>query len=116
VRDGWPEVSEFNDNVMKVCLSGGTLSYRDQELTLWRSGDPEQVWMDLDYSPVIGESGLPLGVVAIVVETTAKVRAEQNLKEEARQRQAEQQRQRRLFEQAPGFIIIMRGPSTSSSS
>jgi signal transduction histidine kinase len=110
VRDGWPEVSEFNDNVMKVCLSGGTLSYRDQELTLWRSGDPEQVWMDLDYSPVIGESGLPLGVVAIVVETTAKVRAEQNLKEEARQRQAEQQRQRRLFEQAPGFIIIMRGP------
>jgi signal transduction histidine kinase len=95
---------------MKVGLSGGTLSYRDQELTLWRTGEPEQVWMNLDYSPVIGENGAPIGVVAIVVETTGKVRAERHLQEEARQRQAEQQRQRKLFEQAPGFIIIMRGP------
>ncbi len=29
VREGWPEVADFNDNVMKVCLAGGTLSYRD---------------------------------------------------------------------------------------
>src|ERR1700735_3860066 len=37
VREGWPEVADFNDNVMKVGLSGGTLSYRNQELTLFRS-------------------------------------------------------------------------------
>jgi hypothetical protein len=43
VREGWPEVADFNDNVMKVGLSGGTLSYRDQELTLYRKGVPEQV-------------------------------------------------------------------------
>src|ERR1700679_554348 len=24
VREGWPEVAEFNDNVMKVCLAGNT--------------------------------------------------------------------------------------------
>src|SRR6476620_1686205 len=30
VREGWPEVADFNDNVMKVGLSGGTLSYRNQ--------------------------------------------------------------------------------------
>jgi hypothetical protein len=29
VREGWPEVADFNDNVMKVGLSGGTLSYRN---------------------------------------------------------------------------------------
>jgi two-component sensor histidine kinase len=52
VREGWPEVADFNDNVMKVGLSGSTLSYRDQELTLHRKGFPEQVWMNLDYSPV----------------------------------------------------------------
>ncbi len=80
VREGWHEVAEFNDNVLRVGLGGGTLSYRDQELTLHRSGMPEQVWMDLDYSPVIGESGQPDGVIAIVVETTAKVRAEQGLR------------------------------------
>ena len=30
VREGWPEVADFNDNVMKVGLAGGTLAYRDQ--------------------------------------------------------------------------------------
>ena len=34
VREGWPEVADFNDNVMKVGLSGKTLSYQNQELTL----------------------------------------------------------------------------------
>src|SRR5450756_609765 len=36
VREGWPEVTDFNDHVMKVGLAGGTLSYRNQELTLYR--------------------------------------------------------------------------------
>ncbi|MGI4877675.1 MAG: PAS domain S-box protein, partial [Janthinobacterium lividum] len=76
VRDGWPEVAEFNDNVMKVGLAGGTLAYRDQELTLHRNGKPEQVWMNLDYSPVLGDDGKPAGVIAIVVETTDRVLSE----------------------------------------
>ena len=38
VREGWPEVADFNDNVMKVGLAGGTLAYQDQELTLHRNG------------------------------------------------------------------------------
>jgi two-component sensor histidine kinase len=89
VREGWPEVADFNDNVMKVGLSGGTLSYRDQELTLHRKGFPEQVWMNLDYSPVLGENGRPAGVLAIVVETTQRVLAERALaKAEERLRQA----------------------------
>ena len=80
VREGWHEVADFNDNVMKVGLAGGTLAYRDQELTLFRDGAPEQVWMNLDYSPVLGEDGRPAGVIAIVVETTAKVQAERQLR------------------------------------
>ncbi|WP_294171642.1 PAS domain S-box protein [uncultured Sphingomonas sp.] len=75
VREGWPEVAEFNDQVMTVGLAGGTLSYRNQELTLHRHGRPEQVWMNLDYSPVLDEGGRPGGVLAVVVETTAAVRA-----------------------------------------
>lgn len=89
VREGWPEVADFNDNVMKVGLSGGTLSYRNQELTLHRTGVPEQVWMNLDYSPVLGEDGRPAGVLAIVVETTQQVLAERALAQtEERLRQA----------------------------
>ena len=81
VREGWPEVSDFNDNVMRVGLAGGTLAFRDQELTLLRHGQPEQVWMNLDYSPVPGDDGQPAGVLCILAETTERVRAEQQRKE-----------------------------------
>ncbi|WP_428150289.1 PAS domain-containing protein [Brevundimonas sp.] len=76
VLEGWPEVADFNANVMKVGLAGGTLAYKDQELTLHRTGEPEQVWMDLDYWPVPDESGRPGGVIATVVETTARVESD----------------------------------------
>jgi PAS domain S-box-containing protein len=80
VREGWPEVADFKDHVMKVGLSGGTLACHDQELTLYRSGVAEQVWMNLDCSPILDESGKPAGVMAIVVETTERVRAEAALR------------------------------------
>src|SRR3954471_21670573 len=44
VLEGWPEVADFNAHVMQVGLAGGTLSYKDQELTLHRKGVPEPVW------------------------------------------------------------------------
>jgi two-component sensor histidine kinase/PAS domain-containing protein len=84
VREGWGEISDFNDNVMRVGLAGGTLAYRNHELELQRHGKPEPVWMDLDYSPVLDESGRPAGVIAIVVETTDKVLAQRNLGESER--------------------------------
>ncbi|UIJ85092.1 hypothetical protein LZK77_15180 [Rhizobium leguminosarum] len=40
VREGWSEIADFNDNVMKVGLSGKTLAYENQELTLLRHGSP----------------------------------------------------------------------------
>ncbi len=103
VRSGWPEAAEFNDNVMKVVLAGGTLVYRDQELTLHRKGVPEQVWMNLDYSPVFDESGKPAGVLAIVVETTARVLAERRIA-------IEHWRLTEMCEQAPGLMAIFDGP------
>ena len=87
VREGWPEVADFNDHVMKVGLAGGTLAYRDQELTLHRHGEPEQVWMDLDYWPAPGEDGRPAGVIATVIETSSRVRADR-ARSELERRQA----------------------------
>ncbi|OAN58799.1 sensor histidine kinase [Sphingomonas sp. TDK1] len=81
VREGWSEIADFNDNVMRIGLGGRTLAYRNQELALQRRGKLEPVWMDLDYSPVLDESGTPAGVIAIVVETTQKVIAQRQLRE-----------------------------------
>ncbi|NGM75761.1 ATP-binding protein [Burkholderia multivorans] len=76
VEVGWPEVASFNRHVVDSCLAGGTLTYRDKQLVLYRQGRPEDVWMDLGYSPVFDDDGQPAGVIAIVFETTAKVVAE----------------------------------------
>ena len=103
VREGWAEVAAFNDNVMKVCLAGGTLAYKDQELTLNRRGVPERAWMNLDYSPLFADDGEPAGVIAIVVETTERVLAD-------RRNAAERDRLNKMFEQAPGFMAILEGP------
>ncbi len=91
VELGWPEVADFNRHVMDVCLGGGTLSYRDKELVLLRNGRPEDVWMDLYYSPLPDDTGRPAGVLAIVVETTERVQTE-------RERQAAEQALRQLTE------------------
>ena len=100
VREGWPEVADFNDNIMKVGLAGETLAYRDFPLTLYRhGGKPEQVWLNLDYSPILGEDGRPAGVMAIVIEITDKVRIEREL-------EAERKSLKLMFEQAPGFIAM----------
>jgi PAS domain S-box-containing protein len=78
VELGWPEVASFNRHVVDTCLAGGTLSYRDKELVLLRNGQPEDVWMDLYYSPVADNSGAPAGVIAVVVETTGRVLTERS--------------------------------------
>src|SRR6266850_2128675 len=48
----WPEVADFNRRAMAVGLSGGTLSFRDEHLVLHRNDVPEDVWLNLDYSPI----------------------------------------------------------------
>jgi len=102
LREAWPEIAAFNDNVMKVVMGGGILSYTDQELALDRSGKPEPVWLNLDYSPVRDAAGRIIGVIAVVIETTAKVRAERHI-------QGERARLGAMFEQAPGFMALLTG-------
>jgi PAS domain S-box-containing protein len=103
VLEAWHEVADFNRHVLEVGLAGGTLAYRDLELTLFRNGVGEQVWMNLDYSPVMDEAGQPAGVIAIVVETTRQVL-------QTRRIAAERERLAKMFEQAPGFIVMLEGP------
>ena len=81
VLEAWPEVADFNANVMRVGLAGGTLAYRNHKLTLNRTGEFEDCWLDLDYSPVFDDDGRPAGVMAVVVETTESVLAEQALRD-----------------------------------
>jgi len=83
VLEGWHEVADFNAHVMQhVYREGGTLSYKDQELTLIRDGTPQLLWTDLEYSPAYDADGRPIGVVAVVIETTEKVIASRQLEDD----------------------------------
>lgn len=98
VREGWPEIADFNDHVLRAGLAGGRLAYRDQELWLHRHGTPEQVFMNLDCSAVPGEDGRPAGVLVIAAETTQHVAAEQRVRES-------EGRYRQIVEGAEDFAI-----------
>ena len=76
VRESWPEVAAFNDHVIATVFGGETLTFRDQPLTVNRSGEPEEVWLDLEYSAVVDDHGMPVGTIVLVAETTARVHAE----------------------------------------
>ncbi|NHZ92646.1 PAS domain S-box protein [Massilia sp. CCM 8733] len=103
VCESFPDVAEFNRNVLAVVFDGGTLTYRDQELSWTRNGLLEQFWLNLDYSPVLDDNGQIGGVIAVVIDTTAKVRAERHARGEIG-------RLHSMFEQAPGFMALLGGP------
>ena len=81
VLAAWEEAAEFNRRVMQTVLAGESISFRDKHFSLKRHGAHEDVWTNLDYSPVRGEDGKPAGVLAIVVDTTPWVLAERAQRE-----------------------------------
>jgi PAS domain S-box-containing protein len=103
VREGWPEASDFNGNVMKTGMAGKTLSYKDQEFTLFRNGAPETVWLDLDYSPIVDDAGVTVGVLAVVRDTSERVKAARQL--EALNEDLERQVLERVLEQGTTWNI-----------
>jgi PAS domain S-box-containing protein len=103
VREGWSEVADFADEVMQRVMRGETLSFRQRELTLHRYGHPEQVWLDLDFSPITDLDDVVVGVLGIVVETTEKYQANKILT-------LDRERLKTMFDQAPGFMALLSGP------
>ncbi|MCZ4344933.1 PAS domain-containing protein [Devosia neptuniae] len=77
--DAWPEAAEFNADKVMRCMRGETVTLKDQEMLLDRHGQFETTWLDLHYSPVLGEDGQPLAGICVVLDTTDQVLAKQAL-------------------------------------
>ena len=101
-REIWDVIGpQFN----QVIAGGGATWHENQLVPIIRDGRLEDVYWTYSYCP-IHDSEAPNevgGVLVIATETTATVLAE-------KRRLAEAERLRTLFEQTPGFVIIMRGP------
>lgn len=77
--EAWPEIADFNRDKIALGMAGQSLILRDQELVLNRHGELESGWMDLHYSPILNDDGVPLGTLCIVHETTDRMMAEKAL-------------------------------------
>jgi PAS domain S-box-containing protein len=102
----WREIWEVIGPQFDQVMAGGSATWHENQLVpIIRNGRLEDVYWTYSYCPIDdhkapNEVG---GVLVIATETTEIVLAE-------RRRAAEAERQRSLFEQAPGFVITMRGP------
>jgi PAS domain S-box-containing protein len=75
----WPEAAEFNRDKIGRGLAGLTTSLPAEEMVLNLDGHPETFWLELNYSPVLGDDGLPLGSLAILHDITDRMLAEKAL-------------------------------------
>jgi PAS domain S-box-containing protein len=102
----WSEIWDVLGPQFDQVMAGGSATWHENQLVpIIRDGRLEDAYWTYSYCPIDdpkapNEVG---GVLVIATETTATVLAE-------KRRTAEAERQRSLFEQAPGFVIIMRGP------
>ena len=101
--EAFPEIAEFNREIIPAVLGGRPLSFKDQELTWMRDGRLQRYWLNLDYSPIYDEHDQAVGILCVVVDTTDKVLAERKIK-------GEHGRLAQMFEQSPGFMVLLLGP------
>lgn len=99
----WSEIWEDLLPSIEKALASEAVYHENLPLTMHRHGYDEPSWFTFSYSPVRDESGNVAGMYCACVETTEQVLAEAY-------RNEENERFRRLFDQAPGFMAILRGP------
>jgi signal transduction histidine kinase/CheY-like chemotaxis protein len=105
-RPSWAEVWPVVGAQIEQVLRGeGAIWFENQLVPIIRHGKLEQVYWTYSYNP-IDEPSAPNGVGGVLVicsETTEQVLTEQKLA-------AERERFIQLFDQAPTFIALLRGP------
>ena len=102
--DTWEEIRADLEPLVARALGGESFSMENLPLRMRRRGYDEDTWFTFSYSPVFGDEGAIEGLCCTCIETTASVLSD-------RENRAGQEWLRTLFQQAPGFAAVMRGPS-----
>jgi PAS domain S-box-containing protein len=102
-EDVWAEIWDDVGPLARRAVAGEPTYWENFPLTMTRRGFEEQTWFTFSYGPLRGDGGEAEGMFCVCTETTATVLAE-------RQRVSEAERLRQLFDHAPGFMAVLRGP------
>ncbi|MHB1224176.1 MAG: ATP-binding protein [Gemmatimonadaceae bacterium] len=117
-QEVWPEVWSINGPIFEQVLAGETLTFADARYPLERTGAgagvTDDVYLSVSFSPILDDDGTVGGALAIMVETTTSV--QHRALEDDRERllgalRVEQSRLAAVFEQAPTFLAVLRGPT-----
>jgi len=100
----WSEIESDLTPIVSQAYRGQPVHMSDIELHMQRKGYSEEAHFAFSYTPVRDEAGAVAGFFCACTEITAQVLADRRAAEETA-------RQRRLFQQAPGFITILREPN-----
>ncbi|MBC7456292.1 MAG: PAS domain-containing protein, partial [Massilia sp.] len=107
----WPEVWHFNAPIYAGVLgSGERVHLEDQEYLIEPSGVRESRFFTITYAPARDETGAVRGVFVLALETTRRVLAERDNAALLKDAGAARDQLRQMFDQAPGFMALLRGP------
>ncbi len=105
-RQAWPEIWDIIGPQIDQVMRGDAATWHENQLVpIFRHGSLQEVYWTYSYGP-IDEPAAPHGVGGVMVictETTEQILTERRLS-------AERERFAQLFEQAPTFMCVLRGP------
>ncbi len=101
--DVWTEVRDELTPLLNQVFAGESVHMDDIVLMLDRNGVRAEAHFAFSYTPIRDEQGQVSGLFCPCTETTSQIMT-------ARHLAAERTRLAELFEQAPGFMAMLRGP------
>jgi signal transduction histidine kinase len=103
-RECWPEIWHIIGPQIEGVMSRGESTWHEDALIpIFRDGKLEDVYWTYSYSPVRDAQGVIRGTLVTCSDTTGRVLADAALR-------TEQGRLLNMFQQAPGFLAVLRGP------
>lgn len=107
----WDDIwSVLAEEVEDVMVRGRATWNQRALLVMERNGFPEDTWFTWSYSPIYDDNGGIGGLFCACSEETAAVLAERERDRLVREAQDAARTLRTWFDNAPGFIALLRGP------
>jgi PAS domain S-box-containing protein len=99
----WHDILDQVGPFMDQAYAGVSTHKDDLTLQMYRNGYPEEAHFSFSYTPVRSDTGEVVGMFCACAESTEAAKARASL-------EVEKERLRELFQQAPGFMVVLRGP------